>query len=398
MTRRRRTCHGAGNPPAGIHLVERGRVSWGDWSMIEATLRMLRYAVDRLDADWFVLLSGEHRPAVDLQPMGSERPPQSGNDALLECRAASRSPSLRHERISSATNTSLEAATVGGSFARPRHRGRPPLHGPADETQLVRATDRVGGVHPSTRRVGQSGGAGAPTRCETGPSTVARSGSRSNRRAANAALAIDRRVAEWFEQSWIPDEAFLQTALRRVPGLVIANSTDHLRPRHAGKALSRLDAALARGPSHCLGFGTCRSCERSIPRLARRLSRASTAPSTANEPSGGTPPPHRYRPPTTSARARHDGFSARLHSLRGKSRSPGRQIRRGDEQRKSEDHRHVQRCRRGHGRHGAAHAPISSFSAKCAQVVALTTVECGGWSIVEATPGRCRANDRGAPR
>ncbi len=45
-----------------------------------------------------------------------------------------------------------------------------------------------------------------------------------NRRAAKAALAIDPDVAEWFEQSWIPDEAYLQTALRRVPGLKIADS------------------------------------------------------------------------------------------------------------------------------------------------------------------------------
>jgi Core-2/I-Branching enzyme len=44
-----------------------------------------------------------------------------------------------------------------------------------------------------------------------------------NRRAAKAALAIDPAIAHWFEQSWIPDEAYLQTALRRVPGLTIAD-------------------------------------------------------------------------------------------------------------------------------------------------------------------------------
>ncbi len=45
-----------------------------------------------------------------------------------------------------------------------------------------------------------------------------------NRRAARAALTIDSGVTQWFERSWIPDEAFFQTALRRVPGLVVANT------------------------------------------------------------------------------------------------------------------------------------------------------------------------------
>lgn len=56
---------GRTEPP--IHFVPRGRVLWGDWSMVEATLRLLRYAVDNLSSDWFVLLSGEHRPATNLQ-------------------------------------------------------------------------------------------------------------------------------------------------------------------------------------------------------------------------------------------------------------------------------------------------------------------------------------------
>jgi hypothetical protein len=35
--------------------------------MIEATLRLLRYAVDNLSSDWFVLLSGGHRRVTGLQ-------------------------------------------------------------------------------------------------------------------------------------------------------------------------------------------------------------------------------------------------------------------------------------------------------------------------------------------
>ena len=51
--------------------------------MIEATVRTLRYAVDRLDADWFVLVSGEHRPAVDLRQWEANTA-ASGNDAFLD--------------------------------------------------------------------------------------------------------------------------------------------------------------------------------------------------------------------------------------------------------------------------------------------------------------------------
>jgi hypothetical protein len=38
-----------------------------------------------------------------------------------------------------------------------------------------------------------------------------------------AALSIDPAVVAWFKHSWIPDEAFLHTALRQVPGLRIAD-------------------------------------------------------------------------------------------------------------------------------------------------------------------------------
>jgi hypothetical protein len=38
----------------------------GDWSQVEGFLRLTRYAHEVLDADWFCILSGEDRPAVDL--------------------------------------------------------------------------------------------------------------------------------------------------------------------------------------------------------------------------------------------------------------------------------------------------------------------------------------------
>ena len=55
-----------GRPPSRVHFVDRSRILWGDWSIVEATLRMVRYAVEELRADWFVVLSGEHWPVADL--------------------------------------------------------------------------------------------------------------------------------------------------------------------------------------------------------------------------------------------------------------------------------------------------------------------------------------------
>ena len=71
-----------GHPPEPFHLVERMPVRWGEWSMIQATGNLVRYAVEELDAGWFVLLSGEHRPAVDLARWEREVA-ASGADALV---------------------------------------------------------------------------------------------------------------------------------------------------------------------------------------------------------------------------------------------------------------------------------------------------------------------------
>ncbi len=55
-----------GKPPARVHFVDRGRVLWGDWSIVEADAQDDPLRPRRLGADWYVMLSGEHRPVVDL--------------------------------------------------------------------------------------------------------------------------------------------------------------------------------------------------------------------------------------------------------------------------------------------------------------------------------------------
>jgi hypothetical protein len=39
---------------------------WGDWSLVEATLEAFRYARERYDPDWIVLISGQDYPIRDL--------------------------------------------------------------------------------------------------------------------------------------------------------------------------------------------------------------------------------------------------------------------------------------------------------------------------------------------
>jgi hypothetical protein len=210
-----------GQPSGPIHLVERGRVSWGDWSMIEATLRMIRYAVDCLEADWFVLLSGEHRPTVVLQEW-EERTAALGTDALL---AAEPLPSrLRWGASDFDRNQYLARSLHRWSLVdRPRydiaHRGMGLL---MKLSTRLRPVVSIEYVH---RR--EAWALGRPRQPHALRGWTFYRGSQwfaLNRRAAQAALVIDRAVAGWFAQSWIPDETYLQTALRHVPGLDIADS------------------------------------------------------------------------------------------------------------------------------------------------------------------------------
>lgn len=209
-----------GRPPDGIHLVERGHVSWGDWSMIEATIRLLRYAVEQLDADWFVLLSGEHRPAVALREW-ELRTAASGNDALI---AAERLPvHLRFGTSDFEHNRYLARARHRWSLlARPRHEV---VHRAIGLLMKLSSRFRpVVSLEYVHRRSAWAVGRRRRTRATRGWDFYR--GSQwfaLNGRAAAAALTVDPAAAEWFRQSWIPDETFLQTALRRVPGLVIAD-------------------------------------------------------------------------------------------------------------------------------------------------------------------------------
>ncbi len=217
----------AGNPPEPFHLVERGPVRWGEWSMIEATTRLLRYAVEKLDADWFVLLSGEHRPAAELS--GWERDvAASGADALV-----------RADELPARLHFGWRDFEANRYLARGRHRWyrvpRPRSH---LAHRAIGGAMKLGrGAHPLVaieyfhrhdawlvglrRRAGVMRG----RRFWRGSQWLAL-----DRRAADAVLHPDPAVRAWFEKSLIPDETYLQTLLRITPGLSVADRATSFVP------------------------------------------------------------------------------------------------------------------------------------------------------------------------
>jgi hypothetical protein len=210
----------AGNAPEPFHLVDRVPVRWGDWSMIEATTRLLRYAVEELDAEWFVLLSGEHRPAVDLS-LWEREVAATGADALV-----------RADELPGRLRFGWRGFAANRYLARSRHRWYLVPRPRSDLAhRAVGAAMKLGrGAHPLLaieyfhrndawlvglrRRAGVMKG----RRFWRGSQWLAL-----DRRAADVVLHPDPEVRAWFEKSLIPDETYLQTLLRISPGLSVAD-------------------------------------------------------------------------------------------------------------------------------------------------------------------------------
>lgn len=204
-----RPWEGQSNPR--IHFVDRGNVRWGGWSMIDATERLLRYSVENLASEWFVLLSGDHRPATDLTAWEGAVA-RASVDAYLP---AERLPGrLRFGRSHVEENRYLARARHRWtSIPRPKssglHRG---IGGLMKLSQWVQPFVTLEFVH---RRDGWAIGIRRNTR-ELHGLTFYR-GSQwiaLNRRAALAALNVEPQLREWFTRSWIPDETYFHTVLR----------------------------------------------------------------------------------------------------------------------------------------------------------------------------------------
>jgi hypothetical protein len=200
-----------GHPKSPVHLVDRGRVLWGDWSMIDATLRLLRYGVDNLASDWFVLLSGQHRPSTDLSRW-EEHVAREGFDAYLPAERLTGRLEFGRSHVESnlyVTRSRHRWVTIPRPRSAFLHRGMSGLFKLSEWVQPLVAMEFVHrldawviGTRRSVRPVhGLS--------FYRGSQWVAL-----NRRAAIAALEVDPRWTEWFKRSWIPDETYLHTVLR----------------------------------------------------------------------------------------------------------------------------------------------------------------------------------------
>jgi hypothetical protein len=205
-------------PPQWVHLVDRVQVEWGDWSIVEATLRMFRLAHQQLKASWFVVVSGEHWPVVNLEAWEKAiaasdvdaylpavlLPPRlrfgpsdrDGNRFLARCihrwfRINRPSSELVHKVLAGLSKISLWTHPVAKLEFSLRSNawflGIPRGRGPVRGWDLYKGSEWLA--------------------C--------------NARSVEVLLATDAEVKDWFRRSHIPDESYVQTILRRGSDLTV---------------------------------------------------------------------------------------------------------------------------------------------------------------------------------
>jgi hypothetical protein len=188
--------------------------------MVEAMLRLVRFAVEELGADWLVFMSGEDRPVVDLSAWETEMA-VAGIDGIVPARALA--PRLHFGPGHRDDNFFL---------ARCLHRWRV-VHQPRLRMaqRAMAAAFRAGWwTHPlfkveyaNPREVWVLGvarrrGSMGVVTFHKGAQWIALSS-----RAARTVLGVDPAFPEWFKQSWIPDETYFHTILYNTPELVLRN-------------------------------------------------------------------------------------------------------------------------------------------------------------------------------
>lgn len=210
-----------GAPPDRVHLVERQPLAWGAWSIVAATLRMASFAVNHLEADWLVVLSGEHWPVVDLAAW-ERATAAAGFDALVP--AAPLPARLRFGRSPDPDGNRFLARSALRWTAVPRPRSDLAHRALAGVRKVARRTHPLLKLEYSERN--QAWFVGTPRRRGPASGLTLYKGAQwiaLDRRAAEVALGADPALAAWFARSHIPDESYLQTVLWNAPGLVVAD-------------------------------------------------------------------------------------------------------------------------------------------------------------------------------
>jgi len=205
-------------PPQWAHLVERVPVEWGDWSIVEATLRMFRFAHEELKATWCVVLSGEHWPVVNLESW-ERHLATSGVDAYLP---AVLLPHRLHFGPSDLDGNRFLARCVHRWFRINRPRSEFTHKALAGLSKISLWIHPVAKLEFSLRSnawflgIPRSRGPVRGWDLYKGSEWLACSA-----RATAALLDTNAAVTDWFRRCHIPDESYVQTILRRAPGLVI---------------------------------------------------------------------------------------------------------------------------------------------------------------------------------
>lgn len=207
-----------GRPPERVHLVERQRVLWGDWSIVDATLRMMEFSARTLDADWFVVLSGEHWPVVDLARWEGALAADEA-DALVESQRLRAHLRFGHPEdnanrfLARCVHRWVTFGEPKGTIARQMLDGLAKMSGYVQPVAAVDYSHRRG-----TWLVGLPRRRG-PLRgwsFHKGSQWIA-----GNRRAVDTILGTPADIPIWFARTHIPDETYLQTVLRNDRSLTI---------------------------------------------------------------------------------------------------------------------------------------------------------------------------------
>lgn len=250
-----------------VHLIpDRVAVEWGGFSLVEATLRVIRAALERSDCEWIVLLSGHDYPLRPLADIESDLR-RARPDAYIDVReVVPERPGLRWSR------------TRAGWLSRRYHFAyvalpRPGLRtAPAVSDLLAKVAFLISKLQPlvmiwpmpagarwriGVRSPGASLGPGRPHRWGSQWMTL-------SRRAADRVLqrlGEERRLVGHFKHTVIPDEAFFQTIICAERDLTVVEDNRRYE-KWTGKAASHpevlgrgdLDAFLGSGKDFARKF------------------------------------------------------------------------------------------------------------------------------------------------
>jgi hypothetical protein len=210
-----------GSPPGQVHLVERTNVEWGGWSIVDATLRLLRFATEHLQAEWMVIVSGEHWPVLELSAWERELGSR-GADVIMPCSMLPRR--LRFGSRRREANRDL-ARCVHRWFVVGRPRSSAAHKALSAVSKVSNLTHPILKLEFSLRN--ESWFVGVPRSRRPVKDWDFFKGSEwfaLNAEAARTVLRADGSVRAWFQRSHIPDESYFQSLLYRDAHITIDHS------------------------------------------------------------------------------------------------------------------------------------------------------------------------------